>query len=335
MLKNFALVLGGFAAVAAFLLALVTQPFTGRKLSTPPAVDPARLEAHVKYLSVELYPRSFEQTGNLNRAADYIAEQFGQAGANVLIQEFVVQDVTYRNVIARYGPASGPLLVIGAHYDTDGDANGGARYARGYDVATHTPGADDNASGVAGLIELARLLHHTPPSRSVELVAYSLEEMPFFRTPQMGSSWHARMLAAQGREVALMLSLEMIGYFSDEPGSQHYPMAGMGLYYPEQGNYIALVGRLGGFSVTRRVKALMAGATELPVYSINAPIIIPGIDFSDHRNYWTAGYPALMVTDTAFYRNPNYHDAGDTYEKLDYRRMAQVVESVYAVVQNY
>lgn len=230
----------------------------------------------------------------------------------------VVEGERYKNVVARFGPESGRLLVIGAHYDSHGA----------------TRGADDNASGIAGLLELAHLLGQSGPARPVELVASTLEEPPHFRSPHMGSVWHARALKAAGREVELMLSLEMIGYFSDSPGSQAYPLAALKLGYPDRGNFIALVGQFGDFGVSRSVKAAMSGASELPVYSLNAPSMVQGVDFSDHRSYWAQGYPALMVTDTAFMRNPNYHRAGDTFDKLDYKRMAMVVQAVYAVAKN-
>jgi Zn-dependent M28 family amino/carboxypeptidase len=229
----------------------------------------------------------------------------------------------------------GALMVVGAHYDSHGDAAAGAMFARGFTADTHTPGADDNASGVAGLIELAHLLGQRPPSHAVELVAYALEEPPYFRTEDMGSVRHAHALAATKRDVRLMLSLEMIGVFSDAPGSQRFPVLGMQPLYSDRGDFIALVGDFGDFANMRRAKALMSGASDLPVRSISAPATLQGIDFSDHRSYWAEGYPALMVTDTAFFRNAHYHRAGDTHEKLDYRRMAQVVQSVFALVQQY
>ncbi|SHG53483.1 M28 family peptidase [Massilia sp. CF038] len=307
-------------------LALVVQPLAGTVASTPPAVDPARLEQHVRHLSQTLYPRSADQPGHLNAAAHYIAAEFRAAGASVEMQPVLVQGQTYHNVIARFGPRQGALLVIGAHYDSHG-----ANTAAVATADSHTPGADDNASGVAGLIELAQLLGRQAPARPIELVAYTLEEPPHFRTEHMGSAWHARALKASGRAVQLMLSLEMIGYFSDAPGSQSYPVPAMKRLYPERGNFIALVGRFGDFGATRRAKAIMAGATDLPVESLNAPPVVQGIDFSDHRNYWHQGYPALMVTDTAFMRNPNYHKAGDTADTLDYVRAAKVVQSVFAL----
>lgn len=321
------------ASPFAIVAALLTQPFVAPVASKPPEVSPERLQAHVKHLSVDLYPRSSDRL-NIWLAERYIRQELTAAGAVVTEQAVTADDRRYANVIAHFGPPDGPLLVIGAHYDSHGDAAAGASFPRGYAPETHTPGADDNASGVAGLLELARLLHAYPPSRPVELVAYTLEEPPHYDTEDMGSVWHARSLIAAKREVRLMISLEMIGYFSDAPNSQAIPF-GLGILYPDQGNFIGLVGGFTDFSATRRAKSLMAGATDLPVRSINAPSFVPGIDFSDHRSYAALGMPALMVTDTAFYRNHNYHQAGDTHEKLDYRRMAKVVQAVYAIAQRY
>lgn len=315
---------------AAGIFAIV-QPLARPIASQPPPADPKRLEAHTRHLSVDLFPRSFDQRQQLDLVADYIAATLRESGANISIQEVLVEGEKYRNVIARFGPDAGPLLVIGAHYDSHGDET-----APDITPRSHTPGADDNASGIAGLLELARLLASNPPTRPVELVAYTLEEPPHFRTRHMGSAWHARTLRTDRREVELMVSLEMIGYFSDQPGSQHYPVPAMSGLYPDRGDFIAIVGKLSGFRSTRRAKAILSGATDLPVYSINAPpMLVQGIDFSDHLSYWREGFPAIMVTDTAFLRNPNYHQSGDTYDKLDYERMAKVVQGVYALVQNY
>jgi Zn-dependent M28 family amino/carboxypeptidase len=168
----------------------------------------------------------------------------------------------------------------------------------------------------------------------VELVAFSLEEPPYFRTTGMGSSVHAVSLSKQNVRVRAMFSLEMLGCFSDAPNSQHFPIGVLSAFYPSTGNYIAVVGRLSDGLLVRRTKAAMRNAAPLPVYSINAPQFIPGIDFSDQLNYWHAGYGAVVITDTAFYRNRNYHTAQDTAEKLDYKRMAMVVEGVYAAVMD-
>lgn len=297
---------------------VVTQPLATRPPANqnPVTVAPARLEAHVRTLSETLAPRSFACPANLDRAAVYIAEQFRKAGGVVSEQPYTVNGRTYRNVIAHFGPNTRERIVVGAHYDAAGDF----------------PAADDNASGVAGLLELARLLGSTSTPMQVELVAYSLEEPPFFRTPYMGSAVHARSLKQQNIRVRAMFSLEMIGYFTDAPNSQRFPIGLLRAFYPSEGNFITVVGKLGNGRLVRRVKRAMRGASPLPVHSINAPRLVPGVDFSDHVNYWDAGYDALMITDTAFYRNPNYHTALDTADTLDYRRMAMVVEGVYAAV---
>ena len=326
------LIIGVLAVIGAGV-AVVTQPLVQPVPSRPPQVDPQRLEAHVRRLSVDFHPRSHDQPRQLERAAQYILAELQATGGTVSVQEVSVEGNQYKNIVARFGPTSGPLLVIGAHYDSHGDAISGSKHHRGYTADTHTPGADDNASGVAGLLELARLLGRSAPQRPIELVAYTLEEPPYFRSQHMGSSWHARSLRAANRPVELMLSLEMIGYFSDEPGSQGYPLPGMSHLYADRGDFIAIVGKLGDFGATRRVKALMAGASDLPVHSINAPPMLQGVDFSDHLSYWAEGIPALMITDTSFMRNRHYHQATDTAEKLDYRRMAMVVQGVHAVTQ--
>ena len=295
-----------------------TQPFTvtsGRPGDAPRA-DPARLAAHVRRLAGDLSPRDAGHADNLARAAAYIRAEMERARGRVSEQQYEVMGKTYTNVIATFGAETSERIVVGAHYDAAGAL----------------PGADDNASGVAGLVELGQMLGAANLPLRVDLVAYSLEEPPFFRTRHMGSALHAQTLRRQGADVRLMFSLEMIGYFSDEPGSQQFPVSFLGLFYPTRGNFISVVGNFSNGLSVRRVKRAMRSAAPLPVFSINAPRSIPGIDFSDHLNYWENGYDAVMITDTAFYRNGNYHTASDTPETLDYRRMALVVEGIYAAV---
>lgn len=282
------------------------------------AADPARLEASVRALAERFHPRDASHVANLDAAAAWIRTELERTGAAVSEQTWTADGETYRNVVARIGSDSGERIVVGAHYDTDGPR----------------PGADDDASGVAGLLELARLLAANPPPLGIELVTYSLEESPYFATPHMGSVQHADALARAGVRVRAMLSLEMIGYFSDEPGSQSYlHFAVIGSRHPDQGNFIAVVGNLGQESLVRRVqRAMLAAGGPVPVESINAPEWLAGIDFSDHRSYWARGFPAVMITDTAFLRNPNYHEASDTPETLDYARMAAVVAGVHEAV---
>ncbi len=312
-------VLAALAAVAsgvALLWALLTQPFVMPVASDAPAVDARSLERHVRILSEQFHPRSAADPAKLDAAANYVRAELAKSGAQITEQVYDADDIKARNIIARFGPPEGERVVIGAHYDAH----------------FNTPGADDNASGVAALIELARLLARAELKHPVELVAYTREEPPYFRTEEMGSAQHARALKDKGVPVRLMLALEMLGFYSDAEGSQKYPLPVLGSIYPSQGNFISVIGRFDEMNITRRVKAAMAGAVKLPVVSMNAPSWLTGVDFSDHLNYWDAGYPALMITDTSFYRNPHYHLASDTADKLDYRRMALAVQAVYAAV---
>ncbi len=300
---------------------MVTQPTLGRgedRHHEAPVVEPDRLRTLVRDLCEDFYPRDIGHPENLDRAAAWISGHLADAGGRVSEQVYHVDDAAYRNVIARFGPDTSERLVIGAHYDVCGER----------------PGADDNASAVAGLIELARLIGREAWPLGVELVAFTLEEPPKFRTSDMGSHRHARLLADQGVELRAMICLEMIGYFDDAPDSQRYPVWPLDLIYPDRGDFIAVIGKFGQGGLTRTVKGAMARATPLSVLSMNAPESMRGVDFSDHLNYWAEGYEAVMITDTAFYRNPNYHQAGDTWDTLDYRRMAQVVQGVHAAVRD-
>lgn len=279
------------------------------------SVNDKRLYQHVKTLSVDYLPRDYQHPENLNATAAYIKEQFEKIGFKVSEQIYTVADVEYKNIVVSLGPKTGSKLVIGAHYDVNGS----------------TPGADDNASGVAGLIELARLLSAEKLDKNITLVAYTLEEPPYFATDAMGSYVHAKTERENNSDIELMISLEMIGYFSDEKGSQTFPSKLLSLFYPDHGDFIVVVDQLfSGWA--SEIKTGMAKHMSVPVYSINAPSIIPGIDYSDHRNYWAHGYDAIMVTDTSFYRNFAYHTDEDTLDRLDYKKMAEVVKGVFATV---
>lgn len=289
----------------------VAQPSFRSNAPTEVTVDPARLKDHVTVLSRDFHPRSYLSFVKLEAAAKYIEGQFRKAGAEVRSQDCSFGTRSYRNVIGTFGAGAGKKVVIGAHYDS----------------CWETPGADDNASGVAGLIELAYLFGEIPPAREIELVAYTLEEPPYFGTEKMGSFHHAKAMVGSG--VAGVIVLEMIGYFTDAAESQEYPNVLLSALYPSRGNFIAVVGNLDQRPFTKAVKVAMQGTTDVPVFSVNAPAALPGIDFSDHRNYWVHDIDAVMVTDTAFYRNKAYHTAEDTADRLDYGAMARVTAAVY------
>jgi Zn-dependent M28 family amino/carboxypeptidase len=308
--------LGAAVAVALWLGRAPPAPAVATPC-TPNPVDPERLKEHVRALSVTFHPRDHRHPENLERAADYLAHTLSRAGGRVRSELYTAGGELYRNVIATFGPDSGERLIIGAHYD----------------AAEGAPGADDNASGVAGLLELAAWLGAHPPPMRVDLVGFTLEEPPHFRRDTMGSKVHARALRSQGVAVRAMISVESIGYFSDAPDTQRYPVAALKLRYPTEGNFIALVGRTDEEALLRTVQRAMDAANSgLPSESLAAPRGLKGVDFSDHGSFWDEGYPAIMVTDTALFRNPHYHEPTDTWDTLDYGRMARVVQGLQCAV---
>jgi len=304
---------GPVAVVVVALVWALRQPTLGSiPFSGDRHADPSILEAHVRFLASREHSRCADNTAGLNRAATYIADSLRRSGARVSEQPYQAGGLQTRNLIAALGTADGPRLIIGAHYDVYGDL----------------PGADDNASGVAGILELARLLEHQALRSPVEIVAFSTEEPPYFGTPEMGSAIHAKSLAQSGERVQAMISLEMIGYFSPTQPNQN-PL--LHLLYPRHGQFIALVGRWADRDLARLAKRCFRGATTVQAVSYSGPVSL-GSDLSDQRNYWALGYSGLMVTDTAFMRNMNYHGPDDTADKLDYGRMAGVVDGVFNTV---
>lgn len=280
-----------------------------------------RLREDVEVITSVTPPRNHNNIESLNKVANHIFGEFEKTGCELQRQYFSVNEKEYQNVICSFGVENSKRIVVGAHYDVDGN----------------TPGADDNASAVAGLLELARLMHKNNPKLEyrIDFVAYSLEELPHFRTDNMGSAVHAKSLADEGVEVELMIALEMIGYFTDEKDSQKYPSPVLKPFYPDQGNFIAIVGKFGQGDVAKKVKNTMTQNCQVDVQSLSAPKSLAGIDFSDHQNYWKQGFNAVMITDTSFYRNPNYHKKTDTMDTLDFEKMAQVVNGVYHVIVEY
>jgi hypothetical protein len=306
-------VTGGLAILVVGIGLLIRQPNLGRyPFPEGSQADGAALRRHVEHLCTQATPRSPQTPSGLDRAADYIRAAFSLTRSRISEQRYAVGRGSSRNIIARFGPPAGPLVVIGAHYDVFGGH----------------PGADDNASGIAGLLELARLLDSRALTNPVELVAFSTEEPPHFGGPEMGSAVHVRSLQGTGTVVRAMICLEMIGYFTPR---QPYSNLALYLSYPWKGDFVALVGRWQDRGLVRHGKRSFRGATDVPVVSFTGPVGL-GSDLSDHRNYWAAGYSAVMVTDTAFWRNPNYHTAGDVPATLDYERMAGVVDGVLATV---
>jgi Zn-dependent M28 family amino/carboxypeptidase len=279
------------------------------------------LQQVVTALATGIGFRTYEEPDRLERAAQYISREFASFGYRVSDQPFIFRGRAYRNIVADVPreTVSDAVLVIGAHYDS---------------VRT-TPGADDNASGIAGLLGLARLLAKQEMRTAVRFVAFALEEMPVYRTRNMASYHYAEYLDQQGVHVEGMICLEMIGYFSDEEGSQSYPLPFFSQRYPAKGNFIAIVGNTKSKEFISRIAKNFQDSTDLPVVTLSAPPVVVGIDFSDHWSFGKFGYPACMVTDTAFYRNKNYHAPTDLPETLDYERMAKVVEGLRGAVARW
>jgi Zn-dependent M28 family amino/carboxypeptidase len=273
----------------------------------------SRLRRHVERLADEIGERHVLRPEALHAAERYIGETLRALGYEVSRQAYQAQGVDSANLevsIAGSGAAS-EIVLAGAHYDT----------------VPGSPGADDNASGVAAILELARLLRSAKPARTIRLVAFVNEEPPFFFWGEMGSKVYARAARARGDDIRVMLSLEMLGCYSDEKGSQGYPPL-LKYFYPAQGNYVAFVSNVRSRHALRGVFEAFRASSDFPAEKLAAPALVPGIGWSDQLSFWREGYPAAMVTDTAFHRYRHYHQPTDTPEKLDYARMAQVVEGL-------
>jgi Zn-dependent M28 family amino/carboxypeptidase len=273
----------------------------------------------VTRLAGDIGARTYRDLDRLARTSTYLSEQFASFGYRVTRHPFVFSGNTYHNIIAELTGGSSPetMLIIGAHYDS---------------VST-TPGADDNASGVAGLLGLARALAGARMERTVRFVAFALEEWPVYRSRNMASYHYALSLKEKNERVDGMICLEMIGYFCDREGCQHYPFPLMNRVFPKTGNFISMVGNMRSKSFTERIAQYFQQGTDLPVVTLNAPAIVIGIDFSDHWSFGKFGYEAFMVTDTAFYRNPHYHGPTDLPDTLDYTRMSKVVEGLTTAIK--
>lgn len=282
--------------------------------------DKKRVYGDVHFLTSLRPYRNFRNTVSLDKTAEYIAEEFKKMGAAPHFQKWEVESRVYKNVIASYNENKSRRLIVGAHYDVAGDQ----------------PGADDNASAVAGLLEVARMVFQTAPNLDyrIDFVAYCLEEPPFFATDSMGSYVHAKSLHDQKADVIGMICFEMIGYFSDEPNSQAFPSPELAKIYPHTANFIIVVGIQQYAEFNTRVHGLMSKDAGIDVQVIQFPSGSGLAGLSDQRSYWRFNYPALMINDTSFIRNPHYHKKSDTIETLDFDKMTEVINSSYKAVTN-
>ena len=271
-------------------------------------VDPQELRRILQVIVGERSPFSGQR--HLTAVESFIEKELASYGLGVESDYFSYRGRSFRNIIARLSSqGSGSLIILGAHVDS----------------VQGTPGADDNASGVAVLLEAARLLARTKVRAQVLFCAFNLEELNM-----IGSSYFASKLKSAGAKVEAMISLEMVGYTDSRPGSQKYPL-GLKAFYPDRGDFIGVIGNWNSAGLLRKFSRQMRQVRGLPVETLSVPGnggLVPAVRLSDHSPFWDAGYPALMVTDTSFFRNPHYHGSTDTLETLNLDFMAKVCEGV-------
>lgn len=274
------------------------------------------LKRHVGMLAERIGERNVWRPEALTAAAQYIRNTLTDLGYEVGVQSFESGGLTVQNLEVELPGVDAPeeIIVLGAHYDS----------------VAGTPGANDNASGVAALLEIARLLADKNHARTLRLVAFANEEPPFFYSEEMGSRVYARRSRQRGEQIKAMLALETIGYYTDQPASQQYPFL-FSFFYPDTGNFIGFVGNLSSRRLVQRTLGIFRTSTEFPSEGLAAPGWMMGIHWSDHWSFWKAGYPAIMITDTALFRYPHYHAATDTPEKLDYPNLARVTMGLVMV----
>jgi len=299
------------------IFALQNYPASSDPKSLPRIADTTRIRTNLEAIINTSNSRNYLNVEVLDSIADFIKLEFSKSSKRVSVQKFEAANRFYCNIIASFGPEAGERIIVGAHYDVCGDQDG----------------ADDNASGVAGLLELSQLLNSADLKYRIDLVAYSLEEPPFFGTEQMGSYIHAKSLHDTKIPVKGMVSLEMIGYFSNEENSQDYPLGFLKWFYGSKGNYITIVQKSIQGDFSKQFKELAFEKNSLLTKSFRAPSFFGGIDLSDQRNYWKFGYSAVMITNTSFYRNSNYHQKGDVLGNLSIPNIGLVIDGVFRVLK--
>jgi hypothetical protein len=307
--------------VAAVLLFSPENPGAEMEVVIDREVIIERLKAHLRSLTVEIGERSVQRPENLKRAEEYISSFYHDIGVLVRMEPYSSRGLTVANVVAEINFRETPSrhFLLGAHYDS----------------VSGTVGADDNGSAVAVQLETARYLASLANNQnldlSVKFVSFALEEPPFFDTPYMGSRVYAGKARDTGEKIDGMICLEMVGYTCHEPGCQSYPFPLMFFNYPKTGNFIGIVGNLSSRDLTSSLFSAFERNPRLPVIKLTVPLggwLMPSIRLSDHSAFWDYGFKAVMITDSAFYRNRHYHRPSDTMEKLDYRFMAELVQSL-------
>jgi hypothetical protein len=310
-------------AIAGYLVMIDVKPTVARPVPDP--ADRAEIQAlehrlmeHVRILGETIGERNLHRPRALRAAADYIRQAWKTQGFEVGEERFEIMGQTCLNLMVERRGSTRPetLVLAGAHYDS----------------VFGSPGANDNGTGVAVLLEMSRAARREASSRTLRFVAFVNEEPPFFRTDSMGSRRHARGARQRGEQIAAMFSLETLGYYSSAAGSQHYPFP-FGAFYPRIGNFLAVVGNLRSRGVAVEFLRRFMAESDFPVEGIATFEWIPGIDWSDHSSFWEEGYPALMLTDTAPFRYPEYHSLRDLPEKINRSEFARAAHGIIQAVR--
>jgi hypothetical protein len=275
------------------------------------------LKADVQRLAGEIGERNMWRYPQLNAAADFVENSFSGARLRPRRDSYELHGQACHNIEVEIPGTRPDVVLIGAHYDS----------------VFGSPGANDNGSGVAALLALARRFAGKSPQHTLRFVAFVNEEPPFFLSGEMGSFVYASRCKARGDQISTMISLETIGYFSDAPHSQTYPAPGLGMFYPKVGNFIGFVGDVRSRALLRRMIALFRKHAKIPSEGAALPAFIPGVSWSDQWSFWRHGYPGIMITDTAPFRYPHYHSSTDTPDKLDYDRFTLVVSGMEQVIE--
>jgi hypothetical protein len=313
-------------AVAAILVLLwwFEMRMPGKTVSKAGPLSPdemalrEELRADVQKLAGEIGERNMWHYAQLNAAANFIEDSFSRAGLRPQRDTYEIRGQVCHNIETEILGARPEIILIGAHYDS----------------VFGSPGANDNGSGVAALLALARRFGRKTTQHTLRFVAFVNEEPPYFLSGEMGSDIYAGRCKRRGDQISAMISLETIGYFSDTPGSQTYPSPGLGIFYPKVGNFIGFVSNVHSRALLRRVIGLFRKHARIPSEGAALPAFIPGVSWSDQRSFWRYGYPGIMVTDTAPFRYPYYHSSTDTPDKLDYDRFTLVVSGMEKVIED-
>lgn len=308
------------AGLAGLFWFMVWTPGESHRGPLPPLTEDegklaAALRRHVEAIASREH--NLFRPAELEAAARYIEKTLADMGYTVAAQPFETKQGKVRNIEVEARGTGGEIVVVGAHYDSVQGA----------------PGANDNGSGVAATLELARALREAKPAKTLRFVFFVNEEPPFFQGMDMGSRRYALRAKERQERIAAMFSLETIGWYSDAPGSQNYPFP-LGFFYPSTGDFLAFVANLGSRALMHEALAAFRRHARFPSEGVAAPALIPGVSWSDHDSFWQQGYPAAMITDTAPYRYPYYHSAQDTPEKVDYERLARVVSGLERMLRD-